>query len=62
MLTSYKASINEYHEITSPKFVSDASNFMVAKLVDAYLAEVGWDRNVPLSKFIRLAESISSFS
>ncbi|KAL0543139.1 hypothetical protein IC582_018227 [Cucumis melo] len=53
---------NEYHEIRSPKFVSDASKLMVAKLVDGYLAEVARDPNLPLTKFLRLAESVSSFS
>lgn len=53
---------NEYHEIRSPKFISDTSKLMVAKLVDGYLAEVARDPNLPLSKFLHLAESVSSFS
>ncbi|KAK9284868.1 hypothetical protein L1049_024048 [Liquidambar formosana] len=53
---------NEFQEIGSPVFVSDASKVMVAKLVDGYLAEIARDPNLPLSKFVDLSEMVSSFS
>jgi hypothetical protein len=34
----------------------------VAKLVDGYLQEIARDMNLPLSKFIALAEAIPDFS
>ncbi|XP_010277066.1 PREDICTED: BTB/POZ domain-containing protein NPY2 [Nelumbo nucifera] len=52
----------ELKEIKSPRFVSDASKLSVAKLVDGYLAEIARDPNLSLSKFICLAEMVSSFS
>ncbi|XP_057957484.1 BTB/POZ domain-containing protein NPY5-like [Malania oleifera] len=52
---------NEFLEITSPGYVSDASKVMVAKLVDGYLAEIARDPNLPLSKFVSLAEMVSGF-
>ncbi|KAL5556811.1 hypothetical protein UlMin_039047 [Ulmus minor] len=52
----------EFQEIRSPRFVSDASKVAVAKLVDGYLAEISRDPNLPLSKFINLAEMVSGFS
>ncbi|KAF2295536.1 hypothetical protein GH714_033158 [Hevea brasiliensis] len=52
---------NEYQESRSPKLGSDASKMQVAKLVDGYLAEIARDPNLPLSKFVNLAEMISSF-
>ncbi|XP_073018721.1 phototropic-responsive NPH3 family protein NPY4 isoform X1 [Primulina eburnea] len=42
-------------------FTSDASKIKVAKLVDGYLAEAAKDSSLPLSKFIELAEMVSSF-
>ncbi|KAA8522604.1 hypothetical protein F0562_013035 [Nyssa sinensis] len=53
---------NDFQDIRSPGFVSDASKVKVAKLVDGYLAEIGRDPNLPLSKFLDLAELVSSFS
>ncbi|CAK9186273.1 unnamed protein product [Ilex paraguariensis] len=53
---------NEFLEIRSPGFVSNASKAKLAKLVDAYLAEVARDPNLPLSKFVDLAEMVSGFS
>ncbi|GAB2227406.1 hypothetical protein Droror1_Dr00009226 [Drosera rotundifolia] len=53
---------NDYDDIKKPRrSISDASKGMVAKLVDSYLAEVSQDPNLPLSKFITLAESVSGF-
>ncbi|KAL5988186.1 hypothetical protein ACLOJK_035949 [Asimina triloba] len=48
----------ELHEMESDLIVSDASKLAVAKLVDGYLAEVSRDPNLPLSKFIDLAEKV----
>ncbi|XP_022741420.1 BTB/POZ domain-containing protein NPY3-like [Durio zibethinus] len=53
---------NEFQESRSPKFVIDASTVLVAKLIDGYLAEIARDPNLPLSKFVNLAESVASFS
>ncbi|GAB4849053.1 hypothetical protein Ancab_003866 [Ancistrocladus abbreviatus] len=53
---------NEFREIRKPgSVVSDASKGVVAKLVDCYLAEVSRDPNLPLSKFVSLAELVSGF-
>lgn len=51
----------EYLEIRSPVFVSDASKGMVAKLIDGYLTESARDPNLPLIKFVELAEKVSMF-
>ncbi|KAF5961104.1 hypothetical protein HYC85_002313 [Camellia sinensis] len=53
---------NEFLEIRSPAFVSDASKMKVAKLIDGYLAEISRDPNLPLSKFVDLAQMVSAFS
>ncbi|KAK4366362.1 hypothetical protein RND71_014242 [Anisodus tanguticus] len=45
-----------------PAFVSDDSEIKVARVIDRYLAEVARDPNLPLSKFINLAELVSGFS
>ncbi|CBI33702.3 unnamed protein product, partial [Vitis vinifera] len=50
------------YDIRSPGFVPEASKLMVAKLVDGYLAEIARDPNLPLSKFVDLAEMVSGFS
>lgn len=52
---------NEFQESRSPKIGSDASKALVAKLVDGYLADIARDPSLPLSKFVNLAEMISSF-
>ncbi|XP_050363892.1 BTB/POZ domain-containing protein NPY2 [Argentina anserina] len=55
----------EAHEIQEerrPGILSDASKLMVAKLIDGYLAEISKDPNLPLSKFVDLAEMVSGFS
>ncbi|CAK9144045.1 unnamed protein product [Ilex paraguariensis] len=52
---------SEFQEIRSPGFVSDVSKTKVAKLIDGYLAEVARDPNLPLSKFVDLAETASGF-
>uniref|UniRef100_A0A1D1ZBU2 BTB/POZ domain-containing protein NPY2 n=1 Tax=Anthurium amnicola TaxID=1678845 RepID=A0A1D1ZBU2_9ARAE len=49
----------EVQEIRSPKIVSGASKLAVAKLLDGYLAEIARDPNLPLSKFVDLAQMIS---
>ncbi|KAM5576767.1 BTB/POZ domain-containing protein NPY4-like [Rosa sericea] len=51
----------EFQEIKTPRFLSDTSKVKVAKLVDGYLAETGRDPNLPVSKFVSLAEIVSSF-
>ncbi|KAF9621207.1 hypothetical protein IFM89_016701 [Coptis chinensis] len=52
----------EMQEIRSSGFISNTSKLTVAKLVDGYLAEIARDPNLPLSKFIDLAEMVSGFS
>ncbi|RWR82938.1 BTB/POZ domain-containing protein NPY4 [Cinnamomum micranthum f. kanehirae] len=54
--------VGELQEIRCPSFVAGASKLAVAKLVDGYLAEIARDPNLPLSKFIDLAEMVSSDS
>ncbi|GAA0152150.1 hypothetical protein LIER_10702 [Lithospermum erythrorhizon] len=51
---------DEFREIC-PEFVSDASKSKVARLIDVYLAEAARDHNLPLSKFMELAEMTSGF-
>ncbi|KAK4488808.1 hypothetical protein RD792_004598 [Penstemon davidsonii] len=41
---------------------SHGSKIKVAKLVDGYLQEIAKDRNLPMSKFIAIAEAIPEFS
>ncbi|KAK8605526.1 hypothetical protein V6N13_102304 [Hibiscus sabdariffa] len=41
---------------------SHSSKLKVAKLVDGYLQEIARDKNLPLSKFIAVAETIPNFS
>ncbi|XP_044470358.1 LOW QUALITY PROTEIN: BTB/POZ domain-containing protein NPY4-like [Mangifera indica] len=52
---------NEIKEIRGPGIVTDASKVKVAKLVDGYLAEIAQDPNLPLTKFVNLAEIVSNF-
>lgn len=53
---------NELHEIKVPRFTANASKIKVAKVIDGYLAEVARDPNLPLSKFVDIAELVSGFS
>lgn len=53
---------HELQEVRRPGILSNASKLMVAKLVDGYLAEIAKDPNLPLSKFVDLAELVSGFS
>lgn len=58
-------SLEEGHEIQEerrPGILSDASKLMVAKLIDGYLTEISKDPNLPLSRFVDLAEMVSGFS
>ncbi|GLT76304.1 hypothetical protein SLA2020_479740 [Shorea laevis] len=52
----------EVQETRRAGILSDASKLMVVKLIDAYLAEIAKDPNLPLSKFIDLAEMVSGIS
>ncbi|MBA0815637.1 hypothetical protein Gohar_000397 [Gossypium harknessii] len=58
----FESEDNEVQEIRRPGILTDASKLMVAKLIDAYLAEVAKDPNLPLSKFVDLAELVSCIS
>ncbi|GMI68780.1 NAKED PINS IN YUC MUTANTS 2, MAB4/ENP/NPY1-LIKE 3 [Hibiscus trionum] len=53
---------NEFEESQKPKFETDGSKVLVAKLIEGYLAEIARDPNLPLSKFVNLAATIASFS
>uniref|UniRef100_A0A6N2LMU0 NPH3 domain-containing protein n=1 Tax=Salix viminalis TaxID=40686 RepID=A0A6N2LMU0_SALVM len=52
---------SDLQENRSPKSAADASKAVVAKLVEGYLAEIARDPNLPLSKFVHLAETVSGF-
>ncbi|KAE8668135.1 BTB/POZ domain-containing protein NPY2 [Hibiscus syriacus] len=52
----------EIREIRRPGILTDASKLIVAKLMDAYLGEIAKDPNLPLSKFVDLAETVSYIS
>lgn len=54
--------IHELEEFRTPGIALDKSKIMVAKLVDGYLAEVASDPNLPLAKFVCLAETVSAYS
>ncbi|XP_008777297.2 BTB/POZ domain-containing protein NPY4-like [Phoenix dactylifera] len=49
-------------ETRSPALVSGGSKILVAKLVDGYLAEIAKDPNLPLPKFVDLAQMVSADS
>ncbi|CAN4083010.1 unnamed protein product [Withania somnifera] len=51
---------NEFQEMY-PAFASEASRVKVARVIDGYLAEVSRDSNLPLTKFVNLAEMVSCF-
>lgn len=51
---------DEFQEIC-PGFASDDSKVKVARLVDSYLAEAARDTSLPLSRFLDLADMVSSF-
>ncbi|KAJ4824532.1 hypothetical protein Tsubulata_037411 [Turnera subulata] len=51
--------IQEVKQIRRPGILSDASKLMVAKLIDSYLAEIAKEPNLPLVKFVELAEMIA---
>ena len=52
----------EFQENRRSSSASHSSKLKVAKLVDRYLQEVARDVNLPLSKFIALAETIPDFA
>ncbi|XP_015691030.1 BTB/POZ domain-containing protein NPY3-like isoform X2 [Oryza brachyantha] len=49
----------EIVEVENHASVSSTSKLAVANLIDGYLAEIAKDTNLPLSKFITLAEMVS---
>ncbi|MQL95086.1 hypothetical protein Taro_027739 [Colocasia esculenta] len=56
---SSKQITDEVQEIRSPIVVSDTSKVIIGKLLDGYLAEISRDPNLPLLKFVDLAEMVS---
>ncbi|KAK8613586.1 hypothetical protein V6N13_101344 [Hibiscus sabdariffa] len=60
--SEFESEENEVPEIERPGILTDASKLMVAKLIDAYLDEIAKDPNLPLSKFVDLAEMVSGIS
>ncbi|KAA8533212.1 hypothetical protein F0562_033255 [Nyssa sinensis] len=51
----------EFQESRRSSSASHSSKLKVAKLVDGYLQEIARDVNLPLSKFIALAEAVPDF-
>ncbi|GAB2268147.1 hypothetical protein Dimus_003126 [Dionaea muscipula] len=49
-------------ERRAPGILTEASKLMVAKLTDAYLAEISKDHNLLASRFLELAEVVSSIT
>ncbi|KAL7171585.1 hypothetical protein ACSBR2_036273 [Camellia fascicularis] len=52
----------EFQESRRSSSASHSSKLKVAKLVDGYLQEIARDANLPLSKFIGLAEALPDFA
>ncbi|GMJ09698.1 hypothetical protein like AT1G67900 [Hibiscus trionum] len=52
----------EFQEARRSSSASHSSKLKVARIVDGYLQEIAKDRNLPLSKFIAIAEMIPNFS
>ncbi|GMI87746.1 hypothetical protein like AT1G67900 [Hibiscus trionum] len=52
----------EFQESRRSSSASHSSKLKVAKIIDGYLQEIARDRNLPLSKFIAIAETIPDFS
>jgi len=52
----------EFQESRRSSSASHSSKLKVAKLVDGYLQEIARDVNLPLSKFIAIAEAIPHFA
>uniref|UniRef100_A0A5B6ZKV4 NPH3 domain-containing protein n=1 Tax=Davidia involucrata TaxID=16924 RepID=A0A5B6ZKV4_DAVIN len=52
----------EFQESRRSSSASHSSKLKVAKLVDGYLQEIARDVNLPLSKFIALAEALPDFA
>ncbi|KAK8636714.1 hypothetical protein V6N13_124453 [Hibiscus sabdariffa] len=52
----------EFQEARRSSSASHSSRLKVARIVDGYLQEIAKDRNLPLSKFIAIAETIPNFS
>ncbi|KAJ6805488.1 BTB/POZ domain-containing protein NPY2-like [Iris pallida] len=55
-------SSGEVQEVRSPVFVAASAKLAVANLLDGYLAEIAKDPNLPISKFIEVAEMVSGSS
>ncbi|KAJ0980279.1 hypothetical protein J5N97_008534 [Dioscorea zingiberensis] len=52
----------EVQDIQSPGIISGSAKLAVTKLIDGYLTEISKDPNLPLSKFLEVAEMVSSSS
>ncbi|KAE8663859.1 BTB/POZ domain-containing protein [Hibiscus syriacus] len=52
----------ELQEARRSSSASHSSKLKVARIVDGYLLEIARDKNLPLSKFIAIAETIPNFS
>lgn len=60
--TIESAEEEENWEMQKPGILSEASKLMVAKLIDGYLAEIARDPNLPVSKFVELADMLAGIS
>ncbi len=56
--TTQCTEILDHSKRSCHQFNSHSSQLKVAKLIDSYLAEIARDKNLVLSKFIQLAESV----
>ncbi|GKB03773.1 BTB/POZ domain-containing protein NPY3-like protein [Tanacetum coccineum] len=62
MMQDQVADHGDQHDFLEVKFVDSAAKVKVAKLVDCYLAEIAKNPDLPLSKFIDLADMVSTLS
>ncbi|KAJ6809263.1 BTB/POZ domain-containing protein NPY2-like [Iris pallida] len=53
---------DELQEVRSPVFISASTKLAIAKLLDSYLAEIAQDPNLPVLKFVEVAEMVSGSS
>ncbi|KAF7123695.1 hypothetical protein RHSIM_Rhsim12G0040200 [Rhododendron simsii] len=53
---------SEFQESRRSSSASHSSKIKVAKLVDGFLQEIAHDRNLPMSKFIAVAEAVPEFA
>lgn len=60
MMQDQIADHGDEHDFLEVKFVDSAAKVKVAKLIDCYLAEIATNPDLPLSKFMDLADMVSA--